>query len=101
MNQSVKDVHGFAGAIIEERIKERIASNAGDQKANDASEQRTAEKEGRDLLDLFMDQTLDVEELRYVSSRGETVIVSFMKTFLTSSRHPNFPYHHLRVCCTS
>lgn len=71
MRSSVKEIHDFAGDIVEARIKERIALNAGDEKAEDKAEKRALEKNGKDLLDLFMDHTLDKEEL-------ETMVLNFL-----------------------
>lgn len=46
MRSSVKEIHDFAGDIVEARIKERIALNAGDEKAEDKAEKRNRRREG-------------------------------------------------------
>lgn len=71
MRSAVKNIHDFANAIVKERVAERIALHQGDKGAEEKREQREIEKNGKDLLDLFMDHTLDLTDL-------ETMMLNFL-----------------------
>lgn len=71
MRVAVKNIHDFANAIVKERVAERIALQKGDKGAEEKREKRAVEKNGKDLLDLFMDHTLDLVDL-------ETMMLNFL-----------------------
>ncbi|KAE8227160.1 hypothetical protein CF319_g351 [Tilletia indica] len=63
MREAVKTVRGFAGGIIDDRLRDRKLNVPKETAPQPGSIAHLAKKDGKDLLDLFMETTQDREEL--------------------------------------
>ncbi|EPQ32289.1 uncharacterized protein PFL1_00486 [Pseudozyma flocculosa PF-1] len=96
--RNVAAIREFGLDIVDERLKERESGGASagtGEKQGSSDEKLQQRKEGKDLLDLFMDLTTDREELlevvlNFIIAGRDTTASSLAWLFYELFRHPEY-----------